>query len=52
MGNGNGTFAAPVTLSCRQQLPAVEAADFNGDGKIELAVTTSSSVSVLLNNGQ
>lgn len=53
LGNGDGTFQqAPRYATGRgPKLPV--AADFNGDGKLDLAVPNSSSntVSVLLNNG-
>jgi len=52
-GKGDGSFdyALPATLS---EIPvSVAAADFNGDGKLDLAVTTeeTAGVSVLLGNG-
>jgi type II secretory pathway component GspD/PulD (secretin) len=54
-GNGNGTFQKPTVI----QLPngfgpsSVAAADFNGDGHLDLAVTDegNASVSVFLGNG-
>jgi hypothetical protein len=53
-GNGDGTFQAPVNFIAGfhgQQPSTVIAADFNGDGKLDLATTNASSgdVSVLLN---
>lgn len=54
LGNGDGTFTqapgAPVLLPSAH---AIAAADFNGDGKLDLAVTSSGSntVSILLGNG-
>jgi hypothetical protein len=53
-GNGDGTFQAPVnflTDSSGTQDSALVAADFNGDGKLDLAATDSVSndVTVLLN---
>ena len=62
LGNGNGTFQAPVTYGTSGAV-SVAAADFNGDGKLDLAladgfidpVTTfpdgPGTVSILLNNG-
>ncbi len=56
-GNGSGGFAAPVTfavgLSAASNPDYVVAGDFNGDGKLDLAVANSGdgNVSVLLNNG-
>jgi hypothetical protein len=55
LGNGDGTFTSapdsPIALGT--SLSAVVAADFNGDGKLDLAVTDSSSntVTILLGNG-
>jgi FG-GAP-like repeat len=54
-GNGDGTFADPVTYpidSANSEVKAVVAADFNGDGKTDLAVVSSSNrLIVLLNEG-
>ncbi|MGA2852315.1 MAG: VCBS repeat-containing protein [Terracidiphilus sp.] len=54
--NGNGTFAAPVeyTLPVSTGEPTcIAAADFNNDGKIDLAVPLigTSEIAVYLNNG-
>lgn len=55
LGNGDGTFTSapdsPVSLSIG--LTALVAADFNGDGKLDLAVTNSAAntVTILLGNG-
>jgi len=51
LGNGNGTFAAPVNHTAGSQAVSVVAIDLNGDGKIDLAVASSVGVSVLLGNG-
>jgi FG-GAP-like repeat/Putative Ig domain len=54
LGNGDGTFTqaagSPTSLSGAY---AVAAADFNGDGKLDLAVTSngSNTVSIVLGNG-
>jgi hypothetical protein len=53
-GNGDGTFQAPVTTIVDfigAQPNSMVAADFNGDGKLDLAVTSPSAadVSILLN---
>ncbi|HXM63383.1 MAG TPA: FG-GAP-like repeat-containing protein [Terriglobales bacterium] len=54
LGNGDGTFQAPVgyAASSPQTVTAdcLVVADFNGDGKLDLAVA-GSEVSVLLGNG-
>jgi len=55
LGNGDGTFTqanvSPIAVG--QSLSAIVAADFNGDGKLDLAVTDSSgnAVIILLGNG-
>jgi hypothetical protein len=55
LGKGDGTFtSAPGSpISLGTSLSAVVAADFNGDGKLDLAVTdsTTNTVTVLLGNG-
>jgi hypothetical protein len=50
LGNGDGTFQPPIAQSFSYGGPAV-AADFNGDGKLDLAVTRFSTVSVFVGNG-
>ena len=52
LGNGDGTFQPAVTVSPIAFGPMV-AADFNGDGKLDLAVASPvfDTVSVLLGNG-
>ncbi len=53
LGNGNGTFQAPVDYTTGRDPQAVFVADFNGDGKLDLAVGNleDNSVSILLGNG-
>ncbi|MCX5688262.1 MAG: FG-GAP-like repeat-containing protein [Planctomycetota bacterium] len=55
-GNGNGTFLAPVlTTGVQTGRPAeaIGTADFNGDGKLDVALTTGNSpiITVALGNG-
>jgi len=49
-GNGDGTFRPAVNTPTLGAFGMV-AADFNGDGKLDLAVTTATVVQILLNNG-
>jgi hypothetical protein len=52
LGNGDGTFQPPqpfTTVVFQNEVP-VAVGDFNGDGKLDLAVN-SSNVSILLGNG-
>jgi hypothetical protein len=54
LGNGDGTFQAPVTIyALRFGLGSVAVADFDGDGASDVAVANndSNNVSVLLGNG-
>jgi fibronectin type 3 domain-containing protein len=56
LGNGEGTFQAPVTYSTGNSgdhPAAVSAVDVNGDGKLDLAVTNlnAKNVVILLGNG-
>ncbi len=57
LGNGDGTFQAAVNFATPAPALAIAVGDFNGDGKADLAVTNSASLSttgavaVLLGNG-
>jgi hypothetical protein len=52
LGNGDGTFQNPVDYATGANPAAVETADFNGDGKLDLAVVNFfDPVSILLGNG-
>jgi hypothetical protein len=55
LGNGDGTYtqASGSPISLGQSLSAITTADFNGDGKLDLAVTDSAgnAVLILLGNG-
>ncbi len=55
MGNGDGTFKAPVNYTTATQPTSVVVADFNGDGRLDLAISdgdgTAPGIAVLLGNG-
>jgi RHS repeat-associated protein len=53
LGNGDGTFHAGVPYTTGPGPIGVAVGDFNGDGKLDLAVTNSgnNTVSILLGNG-
>ncbi|PYM39561.1 MAG: hypothetical protein DME17_00520, partial [Candidatus Rokuibacteriota bacterium] len=53
LGNGDGTFVVTPTVGVGSHPSAVAVYDFNGDGKLDLAVANagSNTVSVLLGNG-
>ena len=54
INNGNGTFKSPVNYSISGNVQALATADLNGDGKLDLVVSsggTSATISVLLGNG-
>ena len=53
LGNGDGTFAPPVTYAVSWDVSAIVAGDFTGDGHLDLAVVNelSSTVSILLGKG-
>lgn len=52
LGNGDGTFLASVSYELASNADSVVAADFNGDGKLDLALADHMGlVSILLGNG-
>lgn len=53
VGNGDGTFQAPITTAFAPAggVNSVVAADFNQDGKLDLGLAAGSEIYVLLGNG-
>ncbi len=56
LGNGDGTFQTPVTYATPSVPVGLVLGDFNGDGKVDIAITTQNNlavynVAVLLGNG-
>jgi hypothetical protein len=50
LGNGDGTFGAPVSYSAGSKPNAITTGDFNGDGNLDLAITNqnANTVTILL----
>ena len=54
LGNGDGTLQGPQTFQLRDSFGAnsgAAAGDFNGDGKLDIAVTSASGANIFLGNG-
>ena len=51
IGNGDGTFKAPVAYPTTALSQNLELGDFNGDGKLDLVAAEGEGFSVLLGNG-
>ncbi len=53
VGNGDGSFQAPITIPVGNDPDAIVAGDFNNDGKLDLAVANykDNTVTLLLGNG-
>jgi hypothetical protein len=50
LGNGDGTFQAPMTFPTRNPPRRLVTADFNGDGNLDIATVNSTNVSGPANN--
>lgn len=53
LGNGDGTFGTPTTISVGSRPGAIVAGDFNDDGNLDLAIANygDGTVTLLLGNG-
>ncbi|MGH9615927.1 MAG: FG-GAP-like repeat-containing protein [Acidobacteriaceae bacterium] len=53
LGNGDGTFQAPITIVVGNNPEAIIAGDFNNDGKLDLAIANygDGTITLLLGNG-
>jgi hypothetical protein len=54
LGNGDGTFGAPISTAFPINPDALAVGDFNGDGKLDLAITSwnnNGSLQILTGNG-
>jgi VCBS repeat protein len=51
LGNGGGSFQLPVAYALGTYAGPVVTADFNGDGKLDLAVVNFDTLTILLGNG-
>ncbi|HUB81177.1 MAG TPA: FG-GAP-like repeat-containing protein [Bryobacteraceae bacterium] len=51
LGNGDGTFQTPKYFPAGQNPGSLAAADFNGDGKIDLAAASTAGASIVILDG-
>lgn len=51
LGNGDGTFQAPISTASGASLSVVAATDLNGDGKADIVGVFNSSLMVYISNG-
>lgn len=53
LGNGDGTFQPPIITAAGNEISSIAVADFNGDGKLDVALSNTgwNDVSLLLGNG-
>ncbi len=51
LGNGDGSFQAPMNSPLGITLGAVAVGDFNGDGKTDLAAASGNVIRILIGNG-
>ena len=51
LGNGNGTFQAPLSFTISDTVRSIAVVDFNGDAKLDVVCSVLAGVQVSLNNG-
>lgn len=51
LGNGDGTFGAPIATAGLAQTKSIEVADINGDGRDDIVSLATGGISVLLSDG-
>jgi len=51
LGNGDGTFQAPIVTQPPFDVESIGVGDFNGDGKLDIATAGDYTVNILLGNG-
>ncbi len=51
LGNGDGTFGAPLEFASTPTAHSIKVGDFNNDSKLDVGTTNTNSASVLLGNG-
>ena len=52
LGNGDGTFKAPLAFAVSQKPLVLTTGDFNGDGKVDIAVASATNIFLLLGDGK
>lgn len=51
LGDGSGGFSSPTFFKDQSQLVSLTSADYNGDGKLDIATANNSNISIFFGNG-